>query len=96
MLIEPVSCQYSIHLNKDEVEVFQKAFPSSRDIEAFVEKIKEPGETISVHDGDAPNRITFRVETESVVFPFQPDVRREIKRIALIIESTLEELKNER
>jgi hypothetical protein len=94
MLIEPVSAIFFIHLNKAESKDFTKMFPSSRDIEAFVEKIEEKGATISVFT-DEPKAIRFHIEVDSNIFQFVSDTKKEVRRIASAIENALAGVNNE-
>jgi len=87
MLIKPVSVTQLIELTEAESITFKKLFPSSRDIEAFVEDIIEDGESIAVQTEE--KNVIFTVELSSATFLFYGDVRSEMNRISSQIQQAL-------
>jgi len=87
MLIKPVSVTQLIELTEAESITFKKLFPSSRDIEAFVEDIIEDGVSISVQTEE--KNVIFTVELSSSAFAFYGDVRSEMNRLSAHIQQAL-------
>jgi hypothetical protein len=88
MEIVPIFTVQFINLSEAESETFNKKFPSSKDIEAFVETIQEEGAEISVIGIEL---VTFRLEIDLEDFSHQAEVKREVKRIANAISAALNE-----
>lgn len=85
----PLSVTFQIQLDKEESEVFTKCMPGgSRDIEAFVEEIREEASSIHVVTEDEEG-IYFNVEVDSEQMPVYSVAKREASRIARAIERLL-------
>lgn len=87
MQVKPVSIVHQILLTKSESESFRKRFPSSRDIEAWAEDIKEDG--VSLFIVTEEEEVIIEVVTDFDVIPLINSVRAEVLRIQSQIEHAL-------